>query len=482
VFQERARSFQGVFLFLDAVCIAAAFGLGFLLRFHHERIPLLGKIPQIPWVGYSRSDYALLFLTVLLVWLATLRRSRLYLGTAFEHVERVVAVYLKALLLCVLATGAMVFLLKISPSRLLFGYFFGSAFVLLVGKHLLMTAVLRRLRSSLWHRRHALVIGAERPARWFAEVIREARGKGYELAGIVVTDGAAASSSDAPPVVGTLDDLDRVLAERPVEEVFLVGSAREMAELAPVAQQLVEKGRIVSLVSTVSSGANGVLGRITDFDGVPMLSYGPMPRDEVRASLKRFVDVGLAGLALVLLGPLMLAVAVLIRLGGPGPVLFRQERLGLGGRRFALYKFRTMKIDAERLLRADPDLYRRYVANDYKLPEHEDPRVTRLGSLLRRSSIDELPQLWNVVRGDMTLVGPRPIVPDEIREYEPYADLFLSVRPGLTGHWQISGRSLISYPERAFLDLDYVARHSLRADLSIIVRTVPAVLRRKGAI
>jgi lipopolysaccharide/colanic/teichoic acid biosynthesis glycosyltransferase len=162
-------------------------------------------------------------------------------------------------------------------------------------------------------------------------------------------------------------------------------------------------------------------------------------------------------------------------------VLFAQERLGLGGQRFRLLKFRSMVHDAERRLRQHPDLYGEYLRNDYKLPEDRDPRITRLGRFLRKSSLDELPQLWNVLRGEMTLVGPRPIVPEEIERYRPYADILLSVKPGLTGSWQVSGRSQLAYPARAFLDLDYIARHTLRQDLGILVKTLPAVVRRRGA-
>jgi lipopolysaccharide/colanic/teichoic acid biosynthesis glycosyltransferase len=140
-----------------------------------------------------------------------------------------------------------------------------------------------------------------------------------------------------------------------------------------------------------------------------------------------------------------------------------------------------MRADAEEVLRNTPRMYRRYVENDFKLPERDDPRISALGRFLRRTSLDELPQLWNVLRGDMTLVGPRPIVPEEIEKYQPYGDLFLSVRPGLTGHWQVSGRSDVQYPERAFMDIDYICSRGMLSDFSIMLRTVPAVLRRKGA-
>ena len=137
---------------------------------------------------------------------------------------------------------------------------------------------------------------------------------------------------------------------------------------------------------------------------------------------------------------------------------------------------------ADRMLLASEEMYRRYVACNYKLPDTEDPRLTRLGRVLRRTSLDELPQLWNVLRGEMSLVGPRPVVPDEVREYGEYARLLLRVKPGLTGAWQVSGRSAVGYPERARLDLAYVAGRSLADDLRILARTIPAVLGRRGAV
>jgi lipopolysaccharide/colanic/teichoic acid biosynthesis glycosyltransferase len=148
---------------------------------------------------------------------------------------------------------------------------------------------------------------------------------------------------------------------------------------------------------------------------------------------------------------------------------------------FACYKFRTMFADAERKLLADPELYRRYVANDYKLPDGEDPRVTHLGAFLRKSSLDELPQLFNVLRGEMSLVGPRPIVEDELDWYGDRAPELLTAIPGLTGRWQVQGRSKLGYPDRVGVELAYVHEWSLRTDLAYLVKTVPAVLSRRGA-
>jgi exopolysaccharide production protein ExoY len=180
--------------------------------------------------------------------------------------------------------------------------------------------------------------------------------------------------------------------------------------------------------------------------------------------------------------PLFAIVAIVNRLMAPGPVLFAQRRLGQNGKPFMVFKFRTMVTNAEEVLKRTPELYQRYLDNNYKLPEGEDPRITRVGRFLRKTSLDELPQLLNVLQGDMSLVGPRPVVPPEVENYADYATLFLSAKPGMTGHWQVSGRSEIKeYSRRVELDLEYIRDQSLSKDLEILLRTVPAVLMRRGA-
>lgn len=209
--------------------------------------------------------------------------------------------------------------------------------------------------------------------------------------------------------------------------------------------------------------------------------FEPACRSGSYLRIKRAIDVPLGLLLFVFAAPLMLIIALAVRLSSPGPVLFRQPRLGRNGRTFLCCKFRSMRVDAELVLRRTPGAYARYVANGYKLPEGEDPRITRVGRFLRRTSLDELPQLFNVVRGEMSLVGPRPIVPEEVSVYGPHAADFLSALPGITGRWQVSGRSKVGYPERAGIELDYVYQWSLAEDVRILLRTLPAVLRREGA-
>ncbi len=196
---------------------------------------------------------------------------------------------------------------------------------------------------------------------------------------------------------------------------------------------------------------------------------------------KRVIDILGALAGLLLLSPVLLVVAACVKLDSPGPVLFGHKRLGVRGRPFQCYKFRSMRRDAEEILRNDTGMYSKYVANNFKIPEHEDQRITRVGRFLRRTSLDELPQLLNVLTGQMSLVGPRPIVVEELRHYGDSSSLFLSVKPGMTGVWAVNGRSAVGYPNRANMELQYIRRWSLLDDLSILVRTIPAVFEGEGA-
>lgn len=196
---------------------------------------------------------------------------------------------------------------------------------------------------------------------------------------------------------------------------------------------------------------------------------------------KRALDLTLVLLLLPALLPLFVGIALLVALTSRGRIIFSQERVGLHGEMFRMMKFRTMRADAEARLRSDAELWATYVANDFKLPAGADPRVTSIGRMLRRSSLDELPQLLNVIRGQMSLVGPRPVVPEELDMYGEDREFYMSVKPGVTGPWQVNGRSGLGYPERIALDRAYTANWSFRADLKILLQTPRAVLSRRGA-
>ncbi len=197
---------------------------------------------------------------------------------------------------------------------------------------------------------------------------------------------------------------------------------------------------------------------------------------------KRALDLLVATTAVILTSPVMAAIAIAIRLESRGSVLFGHVRLGKSGKAFRCMKFRTMRAGAQEELLANPILKRRYVENDYKVPLEEDPRITRVGHFLRRSSLDELPQLFNVIAGSMSLVGPRPIVDEELHWYGDRADLFLSVRPGITGVWQVQGRSRIGYPNRTEVELEGIKERAFWRDLRVLITSIPAVITARGSL
>jgi lipopolysaccharide/colanic/teichoic acid biosynthesis glycosyltransferase len=205
---------------------------------------------------------------------------------------------------------------------------------------------------------------------------------------------------------------------------------------------------------------------------------GTLPHETAPEALRCALDRAMAGALCCALSPVLLAAMLLVRLDSPGPVFHRRLVLGRGGIRFHALKFRTMHDNADKRLHHDPELRAKFEVN-FKL--EGDPRITPLGRWLRKYSIDELPQLFNVLRGEMALVGPRMISPPELSRYGPHADRLLTVRPGITGLWQVSGRQLTTYDERVRYDLHYIAHRSLWMDLQILARTLPVVVSARGA-
>lgn len=210
-----------------------------------------------------------------------------------------------------------------------------------------------------------------------------------------------------------------------------------------------------------------------------------MPQSKISNSyylgVKRVMDIILAGLAIIVLSPVFLVVWIMNQTdkSDRGPLFYKQIRMGYHGEKFGMYKFRSMVVNADEKLHADKELYAKYVANNYKLEPVDDPRITKVGAFLRKTSIDEIPQFINVLRGDMSLVGPRPVVEAELVEYD--AEKLLSVKPGAMGLWQASGRSEIGYPERAEIEMEYIDNASIRFDLKIMFMNLVNIFRGKGA-
>jgi exopolysaccharide biosynthesis polyprenyl glycosylphosphotransferase len=267
-----------------------------------------------------------------------------------------------------------------------------------------------------------------------------------------------------------------VLHSRVVDEVAICLPPARLALVEPIARLCEEEGRIVR----IPSGEIGLTlpgARIEDFDGMPVLSLVYGPDRALALIIKRIADIAVSGAALVVLSPLLAGVAAWIAARDGQPILFRQTRVGVQGRPFRIAKYRTMVPDAEERL---PELLEQNEIRGQAFKVTDDPRLSRTGRLLRATSIDELPQLWNVLRGEMSLVGPRPPLPDEVDGYDIWHRRRLSMKPGITGLWQVAARRDPEFDRWVRMDLEYIDRWSLWLDLKIIARTIPAVLGQQG--
>lgn len=274
-------------------------------------------------------------------------------------------------------------------------------------------------------------------------------------------------------------EISRAVIELDADRAIVAGGSSNLAERTALIRQLVHDGITVDYISgepeTLYSAA--VLHHL---EGLPVLSLQPTTLKRTSAAFKRSVDVGLSAIGLVALAPAFLTCALVVRLGSPGPILFRQARVGRQGERFQMLKFRTMVDGADQMREQMREQFDPDRANGM-LKLREDPRITRSGTWMRRWSLDELPQLWNVLRGDMSLVGPRPLPVDEAHLVTDHFTERMRVRPGITGPWQINGRSDIPFEEMVKLDYTYVVGWSMREDLRLMVKTLGVVFRGRGA-
>lgn len=333
----------------------------------------------------------------------------------------------------------------------------------------------RRWAGAAAERRFVYVAGTGETALRLGRLVEQSRGYGLELAGFLANEPGEVELSRRYPV-HAFGEIPRLLETRVVDELLFAVDSRQLAELEELLLLCDEEG----VRTRFHAGFLPHLHSRVDLEflaGEPLLTLAGAPHDDFRLLVKRAMDIAISGAALLLLWPLLLLIAAWIRLSDPGPAIFRQVRCGLNGRRFVLYKFRTMVADAE--TRKSELAHLNVKKTAFKIPN--DPRVTPVGRWLRKYSLDELPQLWNVLRGEMSLVGPRPPVPEEVERYERWQRRRLRMRPGLTCLWTLAGRDELDFDEWMRLDLEYIDRWGLALDIEILLRTIPHVLSGRGA-
>jgi exopolysaccharide biosynthesis polyprenyl glycosylphosphotransferase len=411
---------------------------------------------------------------LLMLWLVGGYSSDVF-GAGTDEYKRV----LNASVLAAGLVGVGAYLAKFELSRGFFLLLFALGVpTMIVGRFLLRRALYAaRSRGALLQR--VVIAGTPSHVDEVARVLRREKWLGYDVVGALVPSASITTETRAGvPVFGTPDQLLQTVEVASADVIFIAGGALDSAsQLRRIAWQLEERDvQVIVAPSVTDVSAERV--RVRPVGGLPLMHLDkPRAVHASRAGKRTFDLVGSLSL-LLLFAPLLVVSAVWVKLHDRGPVLFTQVRTGRDGSSFRCFKFRSMVVDAEQRL---AELHARTGYADGLFKMEDDPRITRPGHWLRRYSIDELPQLFNVLRGEMSLVGPRPPLPTEVARYARDTERRLRVRPGMTGLWQVSGRSDLAFDEAVRLDLYYVDNWSMLQDLTILVRTLGAVLSSRGA-
>jgi exopolysaccharide biosynthesis polyprenyl glycosylphosphotransferase len=468
---KRYRSLL-LLLLLDVVLINIAFALAYYLRYIAQWIVPVGEQFFAPYTEYLEMQAA--FTALMLVFLYvdgayTPQRGGSWLTEVYRIINATTTVG-------VILLVAVFLLLPLVYSRLMIVW----VIVLTVGLLSAARLILRWVRAQLRRRgigvARVLIVGAGELGRAVVRTIAARADLGYRVIGFI-DDNPSKSELGRLKNLGALERVEEVLREEPVDEVIITLPWMYQRKIAALVRACEAAGVRVRVAPDVFQLSLSRLD-VDDVGGIPLIGLKEARISRAGRAMKRVLDIVIAIVVLALMALPMALVAWLIRLDSPGPALFRQTRVGERGRLFTIYKFRSMREGAEE------ELERLWEYNEARGPLfkiRDDPRQTRLGRLLRRTSFDELPQFFNVLRGEMSVVGPRPALPHEVEQYLPWQRQRLEVQPGITGLPQVSGRSDLTFDESCLLDIYYIENWSLGLDLTIMLRTIPRVVFGNGA-
>lgn len=472
------RAYQVVLLCSDALMLLLAFALAYWLRFY-------GGIPLFQDVIPSTEHYIRLVAILIPAWLLFFTLLRLY---DFQILLSGTVEYSRALNSCTSGMMLVVAISFIDPGFIIArGWLFMAwvlASVLVCSNRWFLRRLAHALRQYGWFVTPTLIVGTNAEAISLANQLRPTLHSGLIVLGFI-DEMPASEGENRPrtllglPVLGTLDKMAHLVKQRRAEEIIIATSALSREQLLETTLQLTAMPNVTMSLSSglyeiFTSGMN-----VATRNSVPLMNFNRMRLDPVEMILKTVLDYTVVLVGSLTLLPLIALIGLCIKLDSPGPILYRRRVLGVGGEEFGAFKFRTMVINGDELLARHPALEAELKAT-HKLKV--DPRITRVGNWLRRTSLDELPQFINILLGQMSLVGPRMISPAEAEMYGQMKQNLLTVKPGLTGLWQVSGRSDLSYDERVRLDMHYIRNYSIWLDLQILFfQTLPAVFKGRGA-
>jgi len=458
----------------DLFMIGAAFRIAYFIRFELQ-LPIF-KLASVP----SISFYLILVAILIPVWILILAIAGLYnrqnlLGGTQEY--SLIFTCTTIGILMVIMAGFFGTYFVVARGWLLLTWIL--TFVLISSGRFVLRRVVYFLRRYGYFLSSAIIVGANEEGQMLAEQLLDQAHSGMHLLGFV--DGISISDSTSElklPVLSGLDCLDDVVQETHCEEIILVTSAISRDQMTSIFKRY---GLSNGIIVRLSSGLYEMITtsvQVKEVASVPLVKINKVRLTGIDKLLKVVLDYGLTIPGVILLLPVFMLLAIAIRLDSPGPVIHRRKVMGVNGKTFEAYKFRSMYVNGDDILAGYPEL-RAELERTHKLKD--DPRVTRLGKILRKFSLDELPQLFNVLKHDMSLVGPRMISPEEMANYQQWGTNLLTIRPGISGLWQVSGRSDISYEERVRLDMYYIRNWTVWLDINLLIRTLPAAIKGKGA-
>lgn len=472
------RIYRGALLVGDAVMLLLAFAVAYWLRFDVGLALSTNVEPSLEI--YVRITFLLLPVWLLLFTLLRLYDFQYLLGGTSEYVRALNGCTTGMMLVVVISFLVPEF--AISRGWLVLSWLVST--LMICTNRLILRRMAYTLRSKGWFITPTIIVGTNSEAISLAMQLRDSSTSGVVILGFIEEHtlddlDRTHSSLIGLPILGGLNALSEILVNKGAEEVIIATTALTRTQLIETAQELVATPQVKM---SLSSGLYEIFTtgmQVASKGSVPLMNLNRLRLDPIEMALKTALDCTLIFTSLLVLLPIFALITLLIKLDSPGPVFHRRRVLGVGGKEFDAFKFRTMVVNGDEVLAQHPELVAELQAN-HKLKD--DPRITRVGQWLRRASLDELPQIFNILFGQMSLVGPRMISPAEAAMYGQMKHNLLTVKPGLTGLWQVSGRSDLSYDERVRLDMQYIRNYSIWLDLQILVfQTLPAVLKGSGA-
>ena len=457
---------------LDAILIFFSFVFAYYFRFELLSFIEADTIPML-------SQYLNVLIFVVMVWLVIFNLIGLYDKKKFATlIDELSLLFLGVTLSTLILLGLLFLYREFWFSRLVIANAWWIAILVLGTLRIMIFSFQRIMRSRGWGVRSVLILGAGQMGQILGLKLLKDKTLGYKPIGYLDDDPVKLGKAyQGIPVLGEVSTIRQVLGQQKIEEIIIASSkfpAEKILDIVTECERFGIEFKIVpGILDLIASRVD-----IDELGGIPLLTISEIRLKSYNALLKRTVDIVFSALILILLLPILLLFSILVKVTSQGPVFFLQERIGLDGKKFCMYKFRSMIKDAEKLF---PQLepLSEVEGNIFKIKK--DPRITPLGKFMRRFSIDELPQLINVLLGQMSLVGPRPPLPREVEKYTLWHKKRLRVRPGITGLWQVSGRSLLPFEEMVRLDIYYIENWSLWLDIKLLLQTIPVVLFGSGA-